>query len=203
MRFGYADPPYPGRANLYPERLEVDHRELIGRLLEVFPDGWALSTSSDALAEILGYCVELEAPELRVCAWLRRVRPTSSRRPLSAWEPLVVSGGRLSLEGGLQRATDALECRGRWRSFPGAIVGMKPPPYAVWMFQQLGALPGDELVDIFPGSGAVSLAWARYTSLQGPLDASSAGEGDTSPEVLDDASPATSLDASLQLEATG
>lgn len=40
---------------------------------------------------------------------------------------------------------------------------MKPPQFAVWMFQQLGARAGDELVDLCPGSGAISEAWCRYT----------------------------------------
>ena len=49
-------------------------------------------------------------------------------------------------------------------AIPGALIGMKPPEFAVWMFAQLGALPGDELADIFPGSGAISRAWELYTS---------------------------------------
>ena len=41
---------------------------------------------------------------------------------------------------------------------------MKPPQFAVWMFCQLGARPGDELVDLYPGSGAIGEAWRRYTA---------------------------------------
>jgi hypothetical protein len=48
------------------------------------------------------------------------------------------------------------------RSSPGAMVGMKPPRFAVWMFGQLGALAGDELVDLYPGSGAITETWRRY-----------------------------------------
>lgn len=59
---------------------------------------------------------------------------------------------------------DHLDYRGRYDSFPGALVGMKPPEFAVWMFSQLGAQPGDELADLFPGSGAIGRAWALYTS---------------------------------------
>lgn len=46
MRFAYADPPYIGCAHLYPEKREIDHDELIARLLSDYPDGWALSASS-------------------------------------------------------------------------------------------------------------------------------------------------------------
>jgi hypothetical protein len=40
---------------------------------------------------------------------------------------------------------------------------MKPPRFAVWMFGQLGARAGDELVDLYPGSGAITEAWRRCT----------------------------------------
>jgi hypothetical protein len=70
--------------------------------------------------------------------------------------------------------TNTLEYRGRYRAYPGAITGMKPPQYAVWAFQQLGARPGDELVDLYPGSGAVSQAWRRYTTAPSTDDTSRA-----------------------------
>jgi hypothetical protein len=44
----------------------------------------------------------------------------------------------------------------------------------VWAFQQLGARPGDELVDLYPGSGAVSQAWRRYTAAPSTGDTSRA-----------------------------
>lgn len=159
-RFAYADPPYPGKADYYPEAREVDHFELIAQLEREFPDGWALSTSAAALREILPMC----PASTRVCAWRRRARPTRSRRPLSAWEPLLVHGGRQLATDRPQEIVDALDYRGRYNAFPGALVGMKPPEFATWMFQQLGAQAGDELVDLFPGSGAVTRAWELYTS---------------------------------------
>jgi len=63
-----------------------------------------------------------------------------------------------------QTVTDALVYGGRFRSFPNALVGMKPPQYSVWMFAQLGARAGDELDDLYPGSNAVSIAWERFTA---------------------------------------
>lgn len=45
MKLGYADPPYPGCADLYRDHPdyggEVDHRVLINRLQSEF-DGWVL-----------------------------------------------------------------------------------------------------------------------------------------------------------------
>jgi len=40
---------------------------------------------------------------------------------------------------------------------------MKPPEFATWIFRLLGALPGDTLADLFPGSGMVGRAWADYS----------------------------------------
>lgn len=183
-RFAYADPPYPGCAHYYDERQEVDHAALIARLMADYPDGWALSTSSAALREVLVLC----PPDTRVCAWRRRVRVSASKRALSAWEPLLIVGGREHRTNVSQDVLDDLETddvvlddvldyRGRYDSFNGALVGMKPPELAVWMFAQLGARAGDTLDDLYPGSGAVARAWALYTSLHwavGPRDASDA-----------------------------
>jgi hypothetical protein len=163
-RFAYADPPYPGKADLYDEGREVDHLELIRRLEADYPDGWGLSTSAAALRDVLPMC----PASTRVCAWRRRTRPTRTRRALSAWEPLLVVGGReLQIERP-QEVLDVLDYRGRYDAFPGALIGMKPPEFAVWMFAQLGAEPGDQLDDLFPGSGAIARAWALYTS-RGPV----------------------------------
>lgn len=181
MRFAYADPPYPGKAGYYVEGEEVDHRDLVELLVAGYPDGWALSTSAAALRDVLPLC----PPGVRTCVWRRRVRYARSRRALSAWEPLLVVGGRQLATDAAQTLVDdlatddillddVLDYRGRYGSFPRALIGMKPPEFAVWMFGQLGARGGDDLVDLYPGSGAIARAWAIYTSLDtvAPRDAS-------------------------------
>lgn len=182
MRFAYADPPYPKKAFYYAERAEVDHAGLIAHLVGGFPDGWALSTSAEALREVLALC----PADVRVCAWFKKPRPTPSRRPVTGWEPLIVWRGRPYPVAAPQVLSDALIELGRWRSYPGALIGMKPPTFAAWMFQQLGAAAGDELVDLFPGSGAIGRAWIRFTSQPGASDASPVDREETSP--LDQAS---------------
>ncbi len=167
MRFAYADPPYPGKSGYYPEGEEVDHASLVDRLTAGYPDGWALSTSAEALQDVLALCPS----GVRICAWTRAVRRTSAYRALSAWEPLIVAGGRplrvvdVGERRVVQDLEDALIYRGRYRSFPGALVGMKPPQFSEWMFRQLGASVGDRLDDLFPGSGAVSEAWSRHVGV--------------------------------------
>jgi hypothetical protein len=160
MRFAYADPPYPGLARKYYGCEEVDHAELVGRLVRDFPAGWALSTSAASLGAVLRLCPD----GTRVCAWVRGPRKTPSYRALVAWEPLLVFRGRARREAVVEDLCDVLIWGGRQHSHPGALVGMKPAAFCEWMFKLLGATRGDELVDLFPGSGAVGRAWALYTS---------------------------------------
>jgi hypothetical protein len=105
LRLAYADPPYPGMAARYysshPDFAgEVDHRELIRRLSTY--DGWALSTSAEALPMVLGLC----PAGVRVAAWHRGERPTRSARPQNAWEPVIYSGGRPVVLSGTTRRAD-------------------------------------------------------------------------------------------------
>ena len=216
LRLAYADPPYPGMAGYYRDHPdyagEVDHAELISRLASTY-DGWALSTSSAALRELLPLCPQ----GVRVAAWHRGERPARSRGPQSAWEPVIYAGGRLAIESRAVVARDAsaiaarhvsrppttavhlvdatgsgsardespvdelqlapikdashLEARridsliyrpGVRTTDPARVIGAKPAVFIRWVFDLLGALPGDELVDIFPGSGGVGRAWQIY-----------------------------------------
>ena len=184
LRFAYADPPYPGKARRYYSRRpefagEVDHRALIAQLVCDYPDGWALSTSAEALPAVLALCPD----GVRVAAWLRGERPTVSYRPLTAWEPVIYSGGR-PLRSGPDvdsRRVDALAYVARIRGTDrGRVIGSKPAAFCWWLFELLGALPGDELVDLFPGSGGVSRAWRAYTAQGGaryvPVDRAATAE---------------------------
>ncbi len=58
---------------------------------------------------------------------------------------------------------------------------MKPPQFAVWMFCQLGVRAGDELVDLYPGSGAIGAAWRRYAGGDGRHVVDQPSARDTSP----------------------
>ena len=148
MKFAYADPPYPGMAHLYPENTEVDHRKLIGDLTLGFPDGWALSTSSVALRDVLNLCPE----DVRIAAW---VKPFASFKPnvnpAYAWEPVIFRGGR-------KRTREDLTVRD-WHSSPitlqKGLVGAKPESFCYWVADLLGAQDDDELIDIFPGTGVM------------------------------------------------
>ena len=198
LRLAYADPPYPGNARNYyrdhPDYAgEVDHAALIRRLgLEY--DGWALSTSAAALPDVLALC----PPGVRVAAWHRGERPTSSRWPLNAWEPVVYCGGRPddpSRRTGATRRVDSLvHGVSPLTTLPSRVTGTKPAAFCRWVFELLGAAPGDTLDDIFPGSGVVARAWAVYA--RAGRDASAPGERDAFARGLRDASAPGGLDAS-------
>ncbi len=182
LRLAYADPPYPGKARLYRDHPdyggEVDHAALLAELSDY--DGWALSTSAEALPVVLALC----PPGVRVAAWHRGERPTRSRWPLRAWEPVIYCGGR-QLTGGARRV-DSIVCGvGPLDTLPGRVLGAKPAAVCRWIFTLLGACPGDTLDDLFPGSGAVGRAWAVFTSSPDPspkprADASLTAAGDAS-----------------------
>jgi len=152
MKFAYADPPYVGYARRYEEKMEVDHADLIERLGSF--DGWALSASSPSLKILLPMCPE----DVRVGAW---VKPFCSwnTNPAYAWEPVIFRGGRKKPKFPVVRD---------WISVVAPIkkgmVGTKPEMFCYWMFEILGAQRGDEFVDVFPGSGAVTRAWETWSA---------------------------------------
>lgn len=155
IRVAYADPPYPGKAARYYRHEpsyggEVDHAALVASLLQDFPDGWALSTSRKALRAILPLC----PPEAHLCPW---VKPNTVRRAThglhTAWEALIVVGGRQRAPG-LRDWLLAGAARGG-----GRLPGRKPLAFCGFLFDALGLVPGDTLVDLFPGTGIVGRAW--------------------------------------------
>ena len=102
--------------------------------------------------------------------------------------------------------TDALVHGVRARTTdPARVIGAKPAAFAFWMFDLVAALPGDEFVDLFPGSGGVARAWEVFVSRADRADASAMPRGDAShgaggcvAEVLGDASASPELDMSFR-----
>lgn len=194
MRFAYADPPYPELAKRYygnePTYAgEVDHAELIASLGAGNYDGWALSTSAKALRDVLPMCPE----GTRTCPWVKPIGAAPlTYGPHNTWEPLLVVGGR-KLRPGFRDWLSASPARGG-----GTLPGRKPIAFCVFLFQQLGMLPGDELVDLYPGTGVVTRAWIEL-SRAAEGDASLCDRADRSREDLDDACQEYSDDASARV----
>jgi hypothetical protein len=116
-----------------------------------------LSTSPDALPAVLALC----PAGVRVAAWHRGERAARSRFPLHAWEPVIYSGGRQLP--GVRRADSIVYGVRSMTTLPGRVTGTKPAAVCRWIFDLLGAAPGDTLDDLFPGSGAVGRAWAAFS----------------------------------------
>lgn len=157
MRFAYADPPYIGQARKHyshdPNCAEVDHAELIVRLMDY--DGWALSLSSPSLKQILALCPD----GVRVGAWVKPFCAFKANvNPAYAWEPVIFWGGR--------KRTREQETVRDWVSQPitlkRGLVGAKPGRFCFWIFELLGMEHGDELHDLYPGTGAVTNFWQLY-----------------------------------------
>lgn len=207
-RWAYADPPYPGLAHYYRGHAdyagEVDHRALLQQLRGY--DGWALSTSEEALPLVMGLCLELGI-QPRVGAWFRGARPSLSHGPRSAWEPVLYVRPRPMPEGSPTSRCDALVAGVAPRlTDPKRVIGAKPAGFIWWLFELLGCQRGDTLDDLFPGSGGVARAWAALqeasredlsdASPRGIRDASPAARPDVSPEYSRDVSPPGGSDAS-------
>lgn len=181
MRFAYADPPYPGLSSKYYRHEptfagEVDHAALIASLRAAPYAGVALSTASRSLREILPLC----PPDARVCAWTKPIGiPPATRGIHSTWEPVIVWGGR-QRPPGVCDWLRALPARGG-----GELPGRKPVAFCAWLFDLLGMVPGDELDDLYPGSGIVGAAWSH---LSRSADRDGRGRFLSLP-ALDDASP--------------
>lgn len=171
MRFAYADPPYPGQAKrLYGEHAdyagEVNHQDLVGRLVSEYPDGWALSTGAKWLREVLLLCPD----DVRVLSWVKTDAPPFTLRVQYTWEPVILYGGR-AYEGGPRTVRDSLVApsagamgAGVHRDGPGHVIGRKPPRFCRWVFEVLGAESGDTLDDLYPGSGAVGREWSKFAA---------------------------------------
>ena len=182
LRLAYADPPYPGKAWLYrghPDYAgEVDHAALIRRLAGY--DGWALSTSAEALPG----CWRCARPG---CGWRPGTAASGPPRAGGRCTPgnrSSTAGGRQIIRDRLQpRRADSIVCGvAPVTTLPGRVIGAKPAAVCRWIFDLLGAGPGDTLDDLFPGSGAVTRAWAACTghdpSRPSPTDATAPGRPD-------------------------
>ncbi len=154
MRAAYADPPYIGCANYYPEKTEVDHEKLIRDLCQDY-ETWALSSSSVALKQVLSYCPS----DVRIAAW---VKPFCSFKPgvnpPYCWEPVIFWHPRA-------RGREETSCRD-WLAesitLKKGLIGAKPERFCYWIFTLLGLKPDDELADLYPGTGIVTSSWRRY-----------------------------------------
>lgn len=170
MKFAYADPPYLGCGKLYPEHPDASdwndphrHKLLVEQLCNDYPDGWAMSLSAPSLKTILPLC----PGDTLVAAWARpNSAPFYPIRVIKSWEPVLYRGGRPFFSKG------SGDCVRDILSAPfvaKGLIGAKPRKFCRWVFELLGTVKGDTLVDLFPGSGAMGAAWAEWAGEPSPL----------------------------------
>lgn len=175
MKFAYADPPYLGCCRLYDHYHPDDrcwddlstHMALIERLVREFPDGWALSCTSGSLRSLLPLCPD----DSRVGPWVKTFGAFKRGvRPAYMWEPVIFRGGRNPSNGYSHKPPEkngkqttpkdfAIISAGDLLAEPitlkKGLTGAKPEAFCEWVLDLLNVLPGDEVVDLFPGTGTM------------------------------------------------
>jgi len=161
MRFAYADPPYYKQGKrlygkLHEEAAHWDAKEnqraLIQRLKDEFPDGWAMSCNPADLSWLL-----VGHDDIRICAWTKTFHQIRGTSVQYAWEPVLLFKGRY-IKAQKPMVRDWLSCPIAMKK---GLVGAKPDKFNDWILQLLGFQKGDELVDLFPGTGGMGEAVAR------------------------------------------
>lgn len=163
MRFAYADPPYIGQAKRHYGKHrdydgEVDHAELIDRLQRDY-DGWALSLSMKSLPAIAKLCPD----DVITLAWFKPIAPPLGDHRRYNWEPVLMRPVRRYGPGYVPTAVVVSPPMFTFREKPAEhVIGEKPEAFAHWVFAAAGLTQEDAFVDLYPGSGAITRAWATY-----------------------------------------
>lgn len=155
MRFAYADPPYVGCGHLYPEHPDAAAWDDPGRHvalmaeLEAGWDGWALCASTPSLPGLLA-----GAPAgTRVAAWVKPFAVYKRNvRVAYSWEPVLwhrIAPRRPDDPVGRDHLAAVI-------TLQRGLVGAKPAAFNRWVLTLLGWQPGDELADLFPGTGGMA-----------------------------------------------
>ena len=181
MKLAIADPPYLGRAALWyggkgrskqgtagraagrgdlaaeyhPDAHEWDdpvkHIALMVTMDDEY-DGWAMAASGKTLAPLLGFADKLGA---RLAIWHVTNAIPDGNRVSTRWEAVILR------QPDARRAYGTGHAIGDVLSAPhpmSGFVGAKPAVWTRWVLDMLGYQPGDEVDDLFPGSGAVARA---------------------------------------------
>lgn len=163
MRLAYADPPYLGCCGLYGHRHEapwgcwddpVTHHYLLGWLDTTF-DGWAYSLSAPSLDDL----IPLKSDGVRVAAWVKPFAAYKANvRIAYTWEPVFFRPGRDSSKDGAPVGRDHLA---EPITLKRGLTGAKPERFCRWVLDLVGYADGDELTDVFPGSGVMGRVLAQ------------------------------------------
>lgn len=163
MKIAYADPPYIGCAHLYRDQEsyagEIDHAELIERLQSEY-DGWILHAAATpkSMAVLAPLVEKIEGA--RWMSWVKGFAAFKKNVSVAyAWEPVIVKVARKPVVSKRLVMRDWIQESITLRK---GLTGAKPEAVCHWAFEMVGAHPDDDLHDIYPGTGAVTKAWATW-----------------------------------------
>lgn len=164
MRFAYADPPYYKQGKKHYDKHHPDavvwdekaaHFDLVKKLVEEYPDGWALSCNTKDLQWLLPACPE----DIRVCAWVKNFHQIRAIPVQHAWEAVILWRGRKQNKRNPMVRDWYLGVPTRMKGLPGA----KSDKFNDWILSLLNYQDGDILDDLFPGTGGMAKATERLT----------------------------------------
>lgn len=162
-RIGYADPPYIGCSDLYRDQPdydgEVDHVALIERLENEF-DGWVLHAAATPISIATLAPLVTRIPGARWMAWVKGFAAFKANIPVAyAWEPVIVKAARKPVVSKRLVMRDWIQESITLRR---GLTGAKPEAVCHWAFEMVAARPEDDLIDLYPGTGAVAKAWRTW-----------------------------------------
>jgi hypothetical protein len=157
VRVAFADPPYLGQGKkryaAHHDEAHIwddpqTHRLLIERLESEY-DGFALCASSTTLHDLL----PMFSTTPRIASW---VKPFAAFKPnvriAYTWEPVLFREARRSSKEGAFVNRDHLS---EPITMKKGLVGAKPERFCRWVLDLVGWVPGDEVDDLFPGTGVM------------------------------------------------
>jgi hypothetical protein len=163
-RLAYADPPYLGCCGRYGHRHDepwgcwddpATHEALIRHLSEF--DGWAMSGTSGSLRTLLPMLPD----DVRVAAWVKPWCSFKTANPAYAWEPVLFRSARGWKDRGGRTVLTVRDWLAESVTLRKPVIGAKPERFCRWVLDLMGHEDGDELVDIFPGSGVMDRVVAQ------------------------------------------
>ncbi len=173
MKFAIADPPYLGRAERWygangcgnghgigkadehPEAAIWDsakaHLDLVHKLETEF-DGWAIAMSVHSLSTYMEVVKTDSRNGIRVMSWIKPSSVPSGNRIGNTWEPVIV---KVPAERRSHGKGKSMKDHLIANSLKSGFIGAKPPAWTEWVLDAMGFREGDEITDLFNGSGAV------------------------------------------------
>jgi hypothetical protein len=179
MKLCIADPPYLGRAERWygvsgcgeghglgkaDEHLEAylwdlpeTHIQLVTDLEKNY-DGYAIALTVHSLSTYLSVIDTDSRNGIRVMAWVKPIAVPSGNRIATTWEPVIVKVPKERRGHGKGKTMkDNLIAN----PIQNGFIGAKPEAWTEWVLNAMGYQDGDEIVDLFNGSGAVKDAIAN------------------------------------------